>query len=100
VAALLRDIARACGVTLLRIVTHPFGRGQGVTAIAVLAESHISLHEWPEHRFVAFDVFVCGRANPESAIAVIRSRFPHAHVESQIIDRQTTWHEPRAMPTA
>jgi S-adenosylmethionine decarboxylase len=100
VAALLTEIARACGVTLLSIVTHPFGEGQGLTAIAVLAESHISLHEWPEYRFVAFDIFVCGHGDPGPAIALIRSRFPRAHVESQIIDRQTKWHEPRAMPTA
>jgi S-adenosylmethionine decarboxylase len=89
VAPLLTEIARACGVTLLSIVTHPFGEGCGLTAIAVLAESHISLHEWPEHRFVAFDIFVCGRADPAPALAVIRSQFPRAHVESQIIDRQT-----------
>jgi S-adenosylmethionine decarboxylase len=100
VASLLTDIARACGVTLLSIVTHPFGEGNGLTAIAVLAESHISLHEWPEYRFVAFDIFVCGRGDPGPAIALIRSQFPRAHVESRIIDRQTKWHEPQAMPTA
>ena len=100
VAALLTDIARACGVTLLSIVTHPFGEGHGLTAIAVLAESHISLHEWPEYRFVAFDIFVCGHGDPGPAIALIRSQFPRAHVESQIIDRQTKWLEPQAMPTA
>jgi S-adenosylmethionine decarboxylase len=100
VAALLTAIARACRVTLRSIVTHPFGEGQGLTAIAVLAESHISVHEWPEYRFVAFDIFVCGHADPRPAIALIRSQFPHAHVKSQIIDRQTTWAEPRAMPTA
>jgi S-adenosylmethionine decarboxylase len=98
--ALLTEIARACGVTLLRIVTHPFGEGHGLTAIAVLAESHISLHEWPEYRFVAFDIFVCGHADPGPAIALIRSHFPRAHVESQIIDRQTKWHEPQATLTA
>lgn len=99
VTALLTDLARACGVTLLRIVTHPFGEGYGLTAIAVLAESHISLHEWPEYRFVAFDIFVCGRGDPRPAIGIIRSHFPHARVESRIIDRQTEWHEPQAMPT-
>jgi S-adenosylmethionine decarboxylase len=87
VASLLADMARACGATLLRIETHQFGGGYGLTAIAVLAESHISLHEWPEHRFVAFDVFVCGSADPEPAVAMIRSRFPSAHLETKVINR-------------
>jgi S-adenosylmethionine decarboxylase len=87
VASLLADMASACGATLLRIETHEFGEGHGLTAIAVLAESHLSLHEWPEHRFVAFDIFVCGSASPEPAIDLIRSRFPTSHVRSRIIDR-------------
>jgi S-adenosylmethionine decarboxylase len=87
VTSLLADMARASGATLLRIETHQFGVGHGLTAIAVLAESHISLHEWPEYRFVAFDIFVCGSADPEPAIGIIRSRFPGAHLETQIIDR-------------
>jgi S-adenosylmethionine decarboxylase len=84
---LLTDLAGACGATLLRIETHEFGSGHGLTAIAVLAESHISLHEWPEHRFIAFDMFVCGAADPEPGIALLRERFPGAHVAAQIIDR-------------
>ena len=89
VTLLLADMARACGATLLRIETHEFGEGHGLTAIALLAESHISCHDWPEHRFVAFDIFVCGSANPEPAVGIIRSRFPSAHVEAQIIDRES-----------
>ena len=88
-AALLADMASACGATLLRIETHHFGHGHGLTAIAVLAESHISLHEWPEHRFIAFDIFVCGDAEPEPAIELIRARFPGAHVVARIIDRES-----------
>ncbi len=87
VTSLLTDMASACGATLLRIETHEFGEGHGLTAIAILAESHISLHEWPEHRFVAFDIFVCGSASPEPAIDLIRSRFPDSRVRSGIIDR-------------
>ncbi len=89
VTALLTDLARVCGATLLRIETHEFGAGHGLTAIAVLAESHISLHEWPEHRFAAFDIFVCGTADPEPAVALIRDRFPGARITAQIIDRGT-----------
>jgi len=53
----------------------------------VLAESHISMHEWPEHRFVAFDIFVCGSADPEPAIDVIRSRYPSARIQVKVMER-------------
>jgi S-adenosylmethionine decarboxylase len=89
ITTLLADMARACGATLLRTETHEFGEGHGLTAIAVLAESHISVHEWPEHRFVAFDIFVCGSADPEPAVDIIRARFPLAHVSSRIISRES-----------
>lgn len=38
---------------------HQFGDGGGVTGVVVLAESHLSIHTWPEKRFVTLDVFVC-----------------------------------------
>src|SRR5260370_30537102 len=87
VTSLLAELATACGATLLKTQTHHFGEGHGLTAIAVLAESHISLHEWPEHGFVAFDIFVCGSADPGPAVELIRARFPGATVAAQVIDR-------------
>lgn len=86
-AALLHDMALAAGATMLRIESHHFGAGHGTTAVALLAESHISLHEWPEYGFIAFDIFVCGAAEPEPAIELLRARFPEAEVTAQIIDR-------------
>jgi S-adenosylmethionine decarboxylase len=87
VTSLLAAMATACGATLLKTETHHFGEGHGLTAVAVLAESHLSLHEWPEYQYIAFDIFVCGSADPESAVELIRSRFPSAHVVAKIIDR-------------
>lgn len=84
---LLIRITEACGATLLMTQMHRFGEGDGLTAIAILAESHISLHEWPEHEYVAFDIFVCGRADPERGVDVIREHYPHADVNAQIFDR-------------
>jgi S-adenosylmethionine decarboxylase len=88
-ASLLADMAQVCGATVLRIESHHFGPGHGLTAVALLAESHISLHEWPEYGFIAFDIFVCGAAEPEPAIELLRARFPEAHVVAQIIDRES-----------
>ncbi|HET7409976.1 MAG TPA: adenosylmethionine decarboxylase [Paracoccaceae bacterium] len=69
-----RDCVDACGATLLHIHTHKFSP-QGVSGVAVLAESHISVHTWPEIGYGAFDVFMCGEARPWKAVEVLRAAF-------------------------
>jgi S-adenosylmethionine decarboxylase len=69
-----RDCVDACGATLLHIHTHKFSP-QGVSGVAVLAESHISVHTWPEIGYGAFDVFMCGDAEPWRAVDVLRDAF-------------------------
>jgi len=63
-----------CGATLLHIHTHKFSP-QGVSGVAVLAESHISVHTWPEIGYAAFDVFMCGDAQPWNAVGVLADTF-------------------------
>ncbi len=63
----LRKAAESAESTLLKDVSHKF-HPQGVTALALLAESHISVHTWPEFGYAAADVFTCGdRADPRKA---------------------------------
>ena len=69
-----RDCVTACGATLLHIHTHKFSP-QGVSGVAVLAESHISVHTWPEIGYGAFDVFMCGDAKPWKAVDVLKAAF-------------------------
>ncbi|MDJ1007121.1 MAG: adenosylmethionine decarboxylase [Paracoccaceae bacterium] len=69
-----RDCVDACGATLLHIHTHKFSP-QGVSGVAVLAESHISVHTWPEIGYGAFDVFMCGDAAPHLAVPVLKRAF-------------------------
>ncbi|MFN7632965.1 MAG: adenosylmethionine decarboxylase [Cyanobacteriota bacterium] len=69
--AFLRDTitsaAKRAGATLLHLITHRFDP-QGVTGLALLAESHISIHTWPESGYAAVDVFTCGdHTMPERA---------------------------------
>ena len=54
--------AKRAGATLLNLITHRF-EPQGVTGLALLAESHISIHTWPELGYAAVDVFKIGRAH-------------------------------------
>jgi S-adenosylmethionine decarboxylase len=74
----MRDIVTACGATLLHIHLHHFSPSGGVSGVAVLAESHISVHTWPERDYAAFDVFMCGDAQPENAMPILKRAFlPH-----------------------
>ncbi len=74
----MRDIVVECGATLLHIHLHHFTPSGGISGVAVLAESHISVHTWPERDYAAFDVFMCGDARPENAVPVLkRAFFPH-----------------------
>ena len=55
----ITSAAKGAGATLLNLITHQF-QPQGVTGLALLAESHISIHTWPESGYAAIDVFTCG----------------------------------------
>ena len=82
-----RDCIEACGATLLHIHTHVFEPNGGVSGVAVLAESHISTHTWPEREYAAFDVFMCGDAQPRKAIEILRNAFEAREVRVTDIRR-------------
>ena len=85
----LVNAAELAGATLLDIKTHPF-EPQGVTGFALLAESHISIHTWPEHRFAAVDAFTCGNTtNPELACIYLASAFDSSGHVINFIERST-----------
>ncbi len=71
----MRECVDACGATLLHIHLHHFTPNGGISGVAILAESHISVHTWPERNYAAFDVFMCGDAQPENSIAVLKRAF-------------------------
>ena len=71
----LKRCVEVAGATLLHIHLHHFTPNGGVSGVAVLSESHISVHSWPEADYAAFDVFMCGDAQPHKAIDVLREAF-------------------------
>jgi S-adenosylmethionine decarboxylase len=71
----LREATSHGLATLMGEVSHRFDP-QGVTALALLAESHISIHTWPEHGYAAADIFTCGdHANPQKASDFLIMKF-------------------------
>ena len=73
--AALRDAAIASGATILHGHFHHFTPNSGVSGVLVLAESHISIHTWPERRFAAIDVFMCGECDPRLSVPVLERAF-------------------------
>lgn len=71
----LRQCVVACDASLLHIHLHKFSDSGGISGVAVLAESHISVHTWPERDYAAFDVFMCGVAKPLNSIDILRKAF-------------------------
>ena len=75
----ITQAAERAGATLLNLITHQF-QPQGVTGLALLAESHISIHTWPEAGYAAVDVFTCGdHTMPEKACAVLSEELGSGH---------------------
>jgi len=71
----LVDGERAAGATILHSHYHHFGDVAGVSGVTVLAESHITIHTWPEASYAAIDVFMCGDADVMRCLALLEERF-------------------------
>jgi S-adenosylmethionine decarboxylase len=71
----LTRCVEVAGATLLHIHLHHFTPNGGVSGVAVLSESHISIHSWPEADYAALDVFMCGDAQPQKCIGILREAF-------------------------
>lgn len=83
----MRSAVDAANATLLNLFVHEFSP-QGVTGVAVLSESHLSIHTWPEHGYVAADVFTCGSTTkPRAAAEVLRKSFQAESVDIRELER-------------
>lgn len=79
--AALRKAAIVAGATILHSHFHHFSPNGGVSGVVVLAESHISIHTWPERDFAAVDIFMCGECDPHRSIPVLEQAFRPGRID-------------------
>ena len=84
----IKDIASAAKVTILNISKYKF-EPQGFTILALLAESHISFHTFPEKGIISFDFFTCGKVKPFIAIDILKKEFQYKRLSIKEFDRDT-----------
>ena len=84
----INDIAKAANVTILNISKYKF-EPQGFTILALLAESHISFHTFPEKGIISFDFFTCGKIRPSVAIDIVKKNFEHKRIVKNKFNRDT-----------
>ncbi|MBY0547842.1 MAG: adenosylmethionine decarboxylase [Candidatus Obscuribacterales bacterium] len=85
--AIVRDAATASGATVLQIASHSFDP-PGVTVVAVLAESHASLHTYPHAGIVFWDCFTCGTAcDPSRSVEFLTEVLQPSAVRAQVVER-------------
>ena len=87
IEAHLRRASQAAQCTVLHSYAHPF-EPQGVTCFVALAESHISIHTWPEHGYAAIDIFMCGYKDPTTALEHLIDVFGPTDLEVHQLDRR------------
>ena len=84
----LRAGVAAAGATLLELRVHHFGDRHGVTGFALLAESHVSIHTWPERGYAAVDIFLCGRRHDlDRALRALAEPLSPARWDTQRVAR-------------
>ena len=85
---LVYKIAKKAKVTVLEISKYKF-KPQGFTLVALLAESHISFHTFPENGIISFDFFTCGKVSPSIAIDIIKKEIEHKRIVKKEFNRDT-----------
>ncbi len=85
---LVYKIAKVAKVTVLEISKYKF-EPQGFTLVALLAESHISFHTFPEKGIISFDFFTCGKVSPSVALKIIKEEIQHTNIIKKEFNRDT-----------
>ena len=83
---IVNKIAKATDVEILNVSQHTF-KPQGFTLIALLAESHMSFHTFPEKGIISFDFFTCGDTPPKPALEILKKEIGHERIVIREFDR-------------
>lgn len=83
---ILLRATKECGATRLDDYFHQF-QPFGVSGVVLIAESHISVHTWPENGFVALDIFTCGEMKPQVAVDIMQKSFRAKEATVKIVVR-------------
>jgi S-adenosylmethionine decarboxylase len=86
-AEVLKTAVINAGATFLNERWHHFGTGFGYTGVIILAESHVSIHTWPEKGYAAIDIFMCGEPNPLNCLDNIIDFFKTTDYNTNLIER-------------
>jgi len=82
----LRECIDVAGATLLHLHIHAF-EPNGLSGVAVLAESHISFHSWPDQGYMALDIFMCGKAEPHKCLPILKKAFQPKSIQINDLKR-------------
>jgi S-adenosylmethionine decarboxylase proenzyme len=83
----MNDAARIAGATVVATAFHTFNP-HGVSGCVVIAESHLTIHTWPEYGYAAVDIFTCGETvDPWKAFNFLRTRLESAHFSTMEMKR-------------
>ncbi|MEB3196494.1 MAG: adenosylmethionine decarboxylase [Candidatus Sericytochromatia bacterium] len=92
IEAAMLAAARACAATVVESVFHAFNP-HGVSGVVIIAESHLTIHTWPEHGYAAVDVFTCGHTiDPAEAVDSLATALAAAHVSVTEVNRGALRH--------
>ena len=90
---------RVIGATVVGEAFHAY-RPQGVSGVLLIAESHMSVHTWPEAGYVAVDVYTCGDIDPTPAIAAFADMVGAKHCRVREVSRGVLGRAPQMLPPA
>jgi S-adenosylmethionine decarboxylase len=83
----MRDAALAARATIVDAVFHRFNP-HGVSGVVVIAESHLSIHTWPEYGYAAVDIFTCGdQCQPEDGLELLKGTLGSGRCEIRLVER-------------
>jgi spermidine synthase len=90
---IIHKIAKAAQVGIVNIAKYEFSP-QGLTMVALLKESHMSFHTFPEEGIISFDFFTCGKINPNVSLDILKEEIQHTSVVKKEFRRDTIHHYP------